>query len=135
MKQRNLLDCNLKATSRASVGVCSNIFTRDCGNNPVFDPHYLYHMLISSNQLAGTGSLCMPIHTTVGVIPHNSKVFDFWNTKLISKALKINFGDFTRLRTPLDLRLLGTGILFARVFIICSVCSIKVTVAKKKPKN
>ena len=68
-------------------------------------------MLINSNQLAGAGSVNIPANTTAGVNPHNTRVFDFWNIKLMSKALKINPGDLTRLEIPLDFRLLGTGIL------------------------
>lgn len=72
----------------------------------------IYQMLIKSNQLEGVGSVNMPTNTTAGVKPHNRRVLDFWNMKLTSKTLVIISGDFMSAVTPLDLRRLGTGILF-----------------------
>ena len=70
----------------------------------------IYQMLMRSNQLAGLGSVNIPRITTPGANPYTSGVRNFWNMKSISNNFKSTSGDFTRLKIPVDLRLLGTGI-------------------------
>jgi hypothetical protein len=67
-------------------------------------------MFISSNQLAGRGSVSIPIVTTMGAKPYNKAVRVFWKTKSASNNFSASRGSDAKLRIPLDWRLLGTGI-------------------------
>jgi hypothetical protein len=76
-----------------------------------------YQMLISSNQLAGDGCLNIPMSTTEGANPYKRKTRVFWKRKSISNNFNARDGKFIKVATPLELRLLGTGI-FSFCFIL-----------------
>lgn len=75
-------------------------------------------MLTRSNQLVGAGSVNMPIKITPGANPYSNNVFDFWKTNPMSNILKTDDGEAMRAPTPLDLRLLGTGILVDKLLTV-----------------
>jgi hypothetical protein len=77
-------------------------------------------ILMRSNQLAGLGSVIIPMRTTVGAKPHKSKRRVFWNKKSMSKRRRALEGSAARLFIPpCDCRRFGTGMLYLFVSNSC----------------
>jgi hypothetical protein len=94
-----------------------------------------YQILMRSNQLAGLGSVNIPRSTTPGANPYTSGVRKCWNIKSILNNFKSTSGDFTRLKTPVDLRLLGTGIFLYSTKLSANRAKQKILVSIQSPKD
>ena len=77
-------------------------------------------MLMISNQLAGVGSVNMPIQITAGAKPYNKIILVFWKRKLMSSSLEANCLTYLKGDRPLDWRLLGIGIFWLCYLVVNS---------------